>query len=173
MKISRTFSAPEHATSLPSTNTTESAKRVCQPGKLELKAPLSKRFHSVAAVREIHCQTPHKMADVKAILVGKYPAKAHARRVVEWMRKKNPSVSGVLYLEGQKTRMIEDNDETQPFRSCSSLTPLDPSLLTTTTSDNVDFSTTSPAVRYQTHISHTTSIMTNLHSSFHPLSPNQ
>ncbi|PMD21037.1 putative Xaa-Pro aminopeptidase pepP [Hyaloscypha hepaticicola] len=56
------------------------------------------------------------MADVKAILATKYPAKAHARRVVEWMRKKKPGVSGVLYLEGQKTRMIEDNDETQPFR---------------------------------------------------------
>ena len=56
------------------------------------------------------------MADVKTILAGKYPAKAHARRVVEWMKKKDPSVSGVLYLEGQKTRMIEDNDEAMPFR---------------------------------------------------------
>jgi len=56
------------------------------------------------------------MADVKAILAGKYPAKSHARRVVQWMRKKNPSISGVLYLEGQKTRMIEDNDESMPFR---------------------------------------------------------
>lgn len=57
-----------------------------------------------------------KMADVKNILAGKYPAKSHAKRVVEWMRKRNPSVSGVLYLEGQKTRMIEDNDESMPFR---------------------------------------------------------
>jgi Xaa-Pro dipeptidase len=56
------------------------------------------------------------MADVKAILAGKYPAKSHARRVVEWMRKQNPGISGVLYLEGQKTRMIEDNDESMPFR---------------------------------------------------------
>lgn len=32
------------------------------------------------------------------------------------MRKKDPKVSGILYLEGQKTRMIEDNDEAMPFR---------------------------------------------------------
>jgi Xaa-Pro dipeptidase len=56
------------------------------------------------------------MADVEAVLSGKYPAKAHARRVVEYIRKTKPDVSGVLYLEGQKTRMIEDNDETMPFR---------------------------------------------------------
>lgn len=56
------------------------------------------------------------MADVKTILAGKYPAKAHAKRVVEWMREKNHKVNGVLYLEGQKTRMIEDNDGEAPFR---------------------------------------------------------
>jgi Xaa-Pro dipeptidase len=56
------------------------------------------------------------MADFEAILKGKYPAKAHAKRVVEYIRKVVPNASGVLYLEGQKTRMIEDNDETQPFR---------------------------------------------------------
>ncbi len=57
----------------------------------------------------------HKMAD-EAILAGKYPAKQHAKRVAEWMRKSNPKLGGVLYLEGQKTRMIEDNDEAAPFR---------------------------------------------------------
>jgi Xaa-Pro dipeptidase len=56
------------------------------------------------------------MADVESVLAGKYPAKAHARRVVEYIRKTNPNASGTLYLEGQKTCMIEDNDETQPFR---------------------------------------------------------
>jgi len=54
--------------------------------------------------------------NTETILAGKYPAKAHARRVVEWMRKTNLGVSGILYLESQKTRMIEDNDETMPFR---------------------------------------------------------
>jgi hypothetical protein len=62
------------------------------------------------------CTQVRKMVDVETMLAGKYPAKAHAKRVVEWMRKTNPDVKGVLYLEGQKTRMIEDNDETMPFR---------------------------------------------------------
>lgn len=56
------------------------------------------------------------MSNYEEILKGKYPAKAHAKRVVEYMRKKNPAVNGVLYLEGQKTRMIEDNDGEAPFR---------------------------------------------------------
>ncbi|KAH6712086.1 putative Xaa-Pro aminopeptidase pepP [Leptodontidium sp. 2 PMI_412] len=56
------------------------------------------------------------MADVDTILAGKYPAKAHARAVVKWMREKNPNLTGLLYLEGQKTRMIEDNDSEAPFR---------------------------------------------------------
>ena len=50
------------------------------------------------------------------ILLGKYPAKAHVERVVEYLRKKQPDISGVIYLEGQKTCMIEDNDGTAPFR---------------------------------------------------------
>jgi hypothetical protein len=57
-----------------------------------------------------------KMADVETVLAGKYPAKAHARRVVEYIRKTHPNASGILYLESQKTRMIEDNDEPMPFR---------------------------------------------------------
>lgn len=56
------------------------------------------------------------MADYETILSGKYPAKAHAKRVVAWMRKQDPNVSGVLYLESQKTKMIEDNDGTAHFR---------------------------------------------------------
>ncbi|KAL2064094.1 hypothetical protein VTL71DRAFT_4588 [Oculimacula yallundae] len=56
------------------------------------------------------------MADIDTILAGKYPAKAHAKAVVKWMKKKNPNVKGLLYLEGQKTRMIEDNDGEAPFR---------------------------------------------------------
>jgi Xaa-Pro dipeptidase len=56
------------------------------------------------------------MADYEAVLKGKYPAKAHARKVVEYIKKTQPDATGVLYLEGQKTRMIEDNDEPMPFR---------------------------------------------------------
>ncbi|KAF8856598.1 putative Xaa-Pro aminopeptidase pepP [Acephala macrosclerotiorum] len=53
------------------------------------------------------------------VLKGKYPAKEHAKRVVEWMKKNHKGkgeVGGMLYLEGQKTRMLEDNDEAAPFR---------------------------------------------------------
>lgn len=46
----------------------------------------------------------------------KYPAKKHAQRVVEYIRKKDPNASGVLYLEGRATKLIEDNDEPEPFR---------------------------------------------------------
>jgi len=55
-------------------------------------------------------------SSVDAILAGKYPAKAHARRVVDYIKKSKSDVPSVLYLEGQKTRMIEDNDESAPFR---------------------------------------------------------
>lgn len=54
--------------------------------------------------------------DIVSVLKGKYPAKAHAKRVVQWMKTRNPNVSGILYLEAQKTRMKEDNDEEAPFR---------------------------------------------------------
>ena len=57
-----------------------------------------------------------RMEAVEATLTGKYPAKEHAKRVVQYIKKKNPDATGVLYLEGQKTRMIEDNDESMPFR---------------------------------------------------------
>lgn len=56
--------------------------------------------------------------DVETVLAGKYPAKAHVKNVVEYMKKKDASMAkgGILYLEAQKTRMNEDNDEAAPFR---------------------------------------------------------
>ncbi|KAI5918356.1 peptidase M24, structural domain-containing protein [Camillea tinctor] len=54
--------------------------------------------------------------DVETILKGKYPAKAHAKRVVEYVRAKVPDATGVLYVEGQTEKMIEDCDEPVPFR---------------------------------------------------------
>jgi Xaa-Pro dipeptidase len=38
---------------------------------------------------------------------GKYPAKAHAQNVVEWLKSKGESTDGVFYLEGQKLKMLE------------------------------------------------------------------
>lgn len=53
------------------------------------------------------------MATVDAILAAKYPGKAHARRVAQALKTQD---AGAIYLEAQKTRLIEDNDEAQPFR---------------------------------------------------------
>lgn len=55
------------------------------------------------------------MATVDSILAAKYPAKAHARRVAETLKARYGD-AGVIYLEAQKTRLIEDNDEAMPFR---------------------------------------------------------
>lgn len=48
---------------------------------------------------------------------GKYPAKAHAKKVAEYLII-NTSAAGsaTIYVEGQKTRLLEDNDQDQPFR---------------------------------------------------------
>lgn len=46
----------------------------------------------------------------------KYPAKEHARRVAEKIKENVPNARGIIYLEGQKTVLIEDNDEPVPFR---------------------------------------------------------
>ena len=59
------------------------------------------------------------------ILEGKYPAKAHCAKVAAYLEEKAGSDDpSRIYLQGQKTRMIEDNDEPQPFRSIS-LKPID------------------------------------------------
>ncbi len=49
------------------------------------------------------------------ILKSKYPAKEHAKRVIDYVKGKG-AADGTIYLEGQKTRMIEDNDGEAPFR---------------------------------------------------------
>ncbi|KAL8829282.1 MAG: hypothetical protein Q9170_006244 [Blastenia crenularia] len=48
---------------------------------------------------------------------GKYPARAHCAKVASYLKSKHSiSSSSVIYLEGQKTVLKEDNDEPQPFR---------------------------------------------------------
>ncbi|KAJ4289997.1 hypothetical protein N0V88_006798 [Collariella sp. IMI 366227] len=54
--------------------------------------------------------------DYDTILQGKYPAKHHAKRVVEYIRSKVPNASGAIYLESRATKLLEDNDEPEPFR---------------------------------------------------------
>ncbi|KAK0631135.1 putative Xaa-Pro aminopeptidase [Bombardia bombarda] len=54
--------------------------------------------------------------DYNRILQGKYPAKAHAKRVADYIRSKVPGATGVLYVESRGTKLLEDNDENEPFR---------------------------------------------------------
>ena len=56
------------------------------------------------------------MASTDTILKGKYPAKDHARRVASYLQEVGHPKEGIIYLESQKTRLIEDNDEPVPFR---------------------------------------------------------
>ena len=56
------------------------------------------------------------------ILQGRYPAKAHAAKVARYLKTNHGIEKGKIYLEGQKTRLQEDNDEAVPFRSAQ--TPL-------------------------------------------------
>ena len=57
------------------------------------------------------------MTSWKSLLNGKYPAKAHAKRVAEYISAAGKGKDGVIYLESQKSRMNEDNDQEAPFRS--------------------------------------------------------
>ena len=55
--------------------------------------------------------------DFEAVLKGKYPAKAHALRVLDILRQKAPKAgSGVFYLESTRTKLQEDNDSPEHFR---------------------------------------------------------
>ncbi|KAL2261346.1 hypothetical protein VTK26DRAFT_4365 [Humicola hyalothermophila] len=54
--------------------------------------------------------------DYDTILQQKYPAKRHAQRVVDYIRSKIPNATGALYLESRMTKLLEDNDEPEPFR---------------------------------------------------------
>jgi len=58
------------------------------------------------------------MSSTNSILSRKYPAKAHYLRVLDYIKSKT-SISldnDVIYLEGQRSRMNEDNDQEAPFR---------------------------------------------------------
>ncbi|KAL8957770.1 MAG: hypothetical protein Q9193_005042 [Seirophora villosa] len=51
------------------------------------------------------------------ILEGKYPAKVHCAKVADYLQSKHHvSSDSILYLEGQKSKLLEDSDEAQPFR---------------------------------------------------------
>lgn len=72
--------------------------------------------------------TTNKMASMTHddLLKQKYPAKSHARRVMQYLQKEIASNKGtltkqsldssILYLEGTPTKMNEDGDQAAPFR---------------------------------------------------------
>ena len=41
------------------------------------------------------------------VLKGKYPAKAHAKKVAEWIIDKGGDKNGTIYLEAQKQKLNE------------------------------------------------------------------
>lgn len=103
------------------------------------------------------------MEQTNDILQDKYPAKAHAKKVATYLLSQGAAPDSVIYLEGQKTRMIEDNDGEAPFRyqahlklnsiaipplpSCSIRSPLH---TTDSPSDNAVTSSTSVAAPFLT-----------------------
>lgn len=58
--------------------------------------------------------------DVEKVLAGKYPAKAHAKRVADYIRSKRPdeplAQGSILYVEGRTDALEEDSDEPVHFR---------------------------------------------------------
>jgi hypothetical protein len=95
---------------------------------------LKNKYHRTIAtgfiVDHLYFQCPCRsrssiMVTTDETLAGKYPAKNHAKRVGTYLRSHGYTGDGVIYLEAQKTRLIEDNDEPVPFRYVnSSLYPL-------------------------------------------------
>ena len=78
-------------------------------------APAPFNRSSMSSVRKASKAIMEQSVD--SILAGKYPAKAHAAKVAAHLKSIDPdSASGTIYLQGQQTRLIEDNDEPQPFR---------------------------------------------------------
>jgi Xaa-Pro dipeptidase len=94
--------------------------------------------------------------DFDTILQGKYPAKQHAKRVVDYIRSKVPEATGVLYLESRMTKLLEDNDEPEPFRYVSLGALVSPlacqHALTPLVQDSAASSTTSPAASWPTRM---------------------
>jgi len=80
---------------------------------------VSKRIQSIVIPFSAGFSTSTGAMETERVLRGKYPAKAHAQRVTDLIRQKVPNATGVLYLEGRMTKLIEDNDEPEPFRYAS------------------------------------------------------
>ncbi|GAB7364781.1 hypothetical protein MBLNU230_g5579t1 [Neophaeotheca triangularis] len=54
--------------------------------------------------------------DLPAPPTGKYPAKDHVRRVAKHIAENGGPNTGIIYVEGQMTKMVEDDDQATHFR---------------------------------------------------------
>ncbi|KAJ2897013.1 metallopeptidase family M24 [Zalerion maritima] len=85
-----------------------------------LSRPISRATASIASVNQLTVYTKSRksfgLTPSSAMAEGKYPAKKHAQKVVDHISKRSPSPNGVLYLEAKHTKLLEDNDEPEPFR---------------------------------------------------------
>lgn len=54
--------------------------------------------------------------ELEATLKEKYPAKAHCKRVANYITAQGKPRDAVIYLEAQKTHMVEDDDQAMHFR---------------------------------------------------------
>ena len=77
---------------------------------------------TTSASTSVAAPTMSALSTYEQVLKGKYPAKEHAKRVAEYIRSKFPdngdgsALRAVLYLESRATKLLEDNDEAEPFR---------------------------------------------------------
>lgn len=101
---------------------------------------------------------PQDMELQDRILEGKYPAKDHCAKVVAYLKSKHRvSSDSILYLEGQKSILLEDSDEAQPFRYALYCCCQHKSYHSDYSAVNVVPSFTSVVVRFPTAISPTIS----------------
>ncbi|KAG5942598.1 hypothetical protein E4U59_001012 [Claviceps monticola] len=93
--------------------------RAIPPSLLLGRVPHSRFFGhiaSLAAASTSFAAPGTMLKNFENVLKDKYPAKAHAKRVVDQIRKSKPDANGVIYLEACATKMQEDNDSPVPFR---------------------------------------------------------
>ena len=74
--------------------------------------PPSQRYHIPRT-----CSVLSHYPTMPSTLSDTYPAKVHAAKTAAHLSSLNPAYSeGTIYLESQHTRLLEDNDEPEPFR---------------------------------------------------------
>ena len=70
-------------------------------------------MHTKADLFKMVPETQHEN---DPLLETNYPAKQHARRVAQNLASRGIAGKGLIYLESQKTRLLEDSDTPEIFR---------------------------------------------------------